>query len=65
MTPLGSPAAPLAAVLAARTGRPQAELLALLADPPEGRTVSSTDDVVRLAHDIDQLRSEVLHEQPV
>jgi len=63
--PLGSPAAPLAAVLAARTGRPQAELLALLADPPEGRTVSSTDDVVRLAHDIDQLRSEVLHEQPV
>ena len=23
------------------------------------------DDVVRLAHDIDQLRSEVLHEQPV
>ncbi len=63
--PLGSPAAPLASVLAARTGRPQAELLALLADPPEGRTVSSTDDVVRLAHDIDQLRSEVLHEQPV
>jgi hypothetical protein len=63
--PLGSPAAPLAAVLAARTGRPQAELLALLGDPPEGRTVSSTDDVVRLAHDIDQLRSEGLHEQPV
>ena len=63
--PLGSPAAPLAAVLSARTGRPQAELLGLLADPPEGRTVSSTDDVVRLAHDIDQLRSEVLHEQPV
>lgn len=63
--PPGSPAAPLAAVLATRTGRPQAELLALLADPPEGRTVSSTDDLVRLAHDLDQLRPEVLHEQPV
>ncbi|MFM7063403.1 MAG: DUF4350 domain-containing protein [Actinomycetes bacterium] len=63
--PPGAAAAPLVAVVAARTGRTPADLTDLLADPPEGRTVSSTDDVVQLAHVLDQLRSEVLHEQPV
>ncbi|MFM7068829.1 MAG: DUF4350 domain-containing protein [Actinomycetes bacterium] len=55
----------LAAVLSARTGVGPDTCTSLLADPPHGRPVSSTHDVVQLAHDIDQLRSEVLNEQSI
>lgn len=48
---------PLAAAIAARTGRPIADVGRLLAGPPP----SSDDDLVRLAADLDRLEQEAHH----
>jgi len=55
----------LVSVVADRTARPLAEIAELLVDPPVGRAVTSTDAVVLLASELDRLRQEALHEQPI
>lgn len=59
--PPSAPPSALVDVVAARTGRPPGEVDRLLGDHP----VSDTAALIRLARDLDQLRQEVLDEQPV
>lgn len=65
--PPGAPPAALVERVAALTGRPPAEVAAVLLDPPEpgGTAVPDTEALLRLAHQLDAIRQEVLDEQPV
>jgi hypothetical protein len=49
--------------VAARTGRPVAEVAAIILDPPYGGGSAEVDDLVRLAGALDSIRQEVLDEQ--
>jgi len=59
--PLDAPPTVLAELIAQRTGRERDAVVALLADQP----VSTERDLVALAQEIDVVRQEVLHGQPV
>jgi hypothetical protein len=59
--PLDAPPIVLAELISSRTGRSREEVLALIDDPP----VASESDLVALAQQIDVVREEVLHGQPV
>jgi hypothetical protein len=59
--PLDAPPTVVAELIADRTGRSRADVFAVLADRP----VASERDLVALAQEIDAIRQEVLHGQPV
>jgi hypothetical protein len=65
--PPGAPPAALVDRVAARSGRPPAEVAAVLLDPsqPGGTSVHDTEALLRLAHQLDAIRQEVLDDQPV
>jgi len=65
--PQGAPSGALVERVAALTGRPPAEVAAVLLDPgePGGTAVPDTEALLRLTHQLDAIRQEVLDEQPV